>query len=572
MVNKSNHDTFAYRPLALGHIRLLSISGEDGEFIYKLSHVDLASAPKYMALSYTWGDQTRDQDLLVNDGVLKVIQNIKIILPYLFGKYPSQQFWIDGICINQEGDREKEVQIPLMHKIYTQAAACIAWLGESSPPIEMAIPMIPMLAERFQGYDSRQGFQDNSFIAQGLPIPSSPIWAGLDDLFGKDWFTRVWTFQEAVLPENVEIMCSRHVINFAKLVMLARSMLYASEIGPIKSMTAPLEHSRRRAQHGMHRLLTVYNVRQRRVSQPNTPYPFLEMLSRSWFWKCSNPLDKIYGLLGLADQSLQEHLAIDYRKTPEEVYLAFAKYWIQRDLNLEPFHWTPPDHPLDLPTWCPNLNHQLVATPLGGPRAHSAQYCAGIKVGRKSQVEVCADSTAVLVEGFRVDVVAEVLPCPWDREGHITTEMKDMGVAQSLKWDSQCLDLSKLAYSTQDEVPDAHWRTLIANQNLNFEPFIGHGRESYLLMRILISRYTTTEIPLSPTEQLLAVKPISQAQLIEAQDYCVSIGYASRGRSYLSTQGGRVGLGPLRTEPGDVICIFYNGYTPYIGVENVLVP
>jgi hypothetical protein len=306
MVNNPSHDTFTYRPLAPGHIRLLSISGEDGEFIYKLSHVDLASAPKYMTLSYTWGDQARDQGLLINDAVLKVIQNIKIILPYLFEKYSSQ--WIDGICINQDGDREKEVQIPLMHKIYTQAAACIVWLGESSPLIDMAIPMIPTLAERFQGYDSRQGFQGHSFTEKGLPIPSSPIWAGLDDLFGRDWFTRVWTFQEAVLPEIVELICSRHIINFTELVMLARSMFNASEAGSIESMMGALEYNRRCAQVGMHRVLTVYNVRQRRVSQPNAPYALLEILSRSWFWKCSNPLDKIYGLLGLADQSLKEQL------------------------------------------------------------------------------------------------------------------------------------------------------------------------------------------------------------------------------------------------------------------------
>jgi hypothetical protein len=221
------------------------------------------------------------------------------------------------------------------------------------------------------------------------------------------------------------------------------------------------------------------------------------------------------------------------------------------------------DHRLDLPTWCPNFIHRPVSTPFG-PRAYSAQYCARIKVGRKSQVEVCANSTAVLVEGFYVDVVAEVLPCPWERQRHVTTEMKDMGVAQALKWESKCLNPSKLAYSTQDEVPDAHWRTLIANQHSNYELFTRRGREAYHLMRILISRFTTTEIPLSPTEQLLAVKPISEAQLLEAQDYSEAIGYASYGRSYFSTQGGRVGLGPLHTKPVDVICIFYNGYTPYI--------
>ena len=38
--------------------------------------------------------------------------------------------------------------MPLMCEIYTKAAACVIWLGESSFQIDQAIPRIPELAAK----------------------------------------------------------------------------------------------------------------------------------------------------------------------------------------------------------------------------------------------------------------------------------------------------------------------------------------------------------------------------------------------------------------------------------------
>lgn len=78
------------------------------------------------------------------------------------------------------------------------------------------------------------------------------------------------------------------------------------------------------------------------------------------------------------------------------------------------------------------------------------------------------------------------------------------------------------------------------------------------------SIFTTTKNLLSPKEKLLAEKPLTTQKLIQVQDYLEAFGYASHGRSYFSTEGGRIGLGPLHTKRGDLVCIFYNGRTPYI--------
>jgi hypothetical protein len=168
---------------------------------------------------------------------------------------------------------------------------------------------------------------------------------------------------------------------------------------------------------------------------------------------------------------------------------------------------------------------------------------------------------AVQVKGFRVDRIAEVVPCYFERQSHLTTELKDVGIAELFEWERKCLELSQLTYNTPQEVPDAHWRTLIANKHANGQYYSGPGEETYHLTKIKLLERTGMKIPLSQTEQLLATQPITEDQDFRVNDFCKSFGFSSHGRSFFSTQGGRVGLGPWHTKSGDVVCIFYNGYT-----------
>jgi hypothetical protein len=262
MANDPSNNTFTFRPLGSGHIRLLSFSKRRGERIYQLSHVDLASAPEYFTLSYTWGDPPdRDQDILVNGTMLKVTKILTIALPYPFEKYQSQRFWIDGICTDQ-GDREKEyTQVPLMGKIYTQTTTCVIWLWESNSLIGQAIPSLLDLLKKFQRCNPSLGSDERRFRAHGIPVPSSPIWAGLEDLMLKDWFTRVWTFQDAVLPETLEILCGRHFIPTTSLARLTNIMLSMPESGLLKSMSDAFDERKDGIRAGIFRIATVRATR-----------------------------------------------------------------------------------------------------------------------------------------------------------------------------------------------------------------------------------------------------------------------------------------------------------------------
>jgi Heterokaryon incompatibility protein (HET) len=43
----------------------------------------------------------------------------------------ERQFWIDALCINQEDVSERNHQVRMIGKIYSQAQGIVAWLGRA---------------------------------------------------------------------------------------------------------------------------------------------------------------------------------------------------------------------------------------------------------------------------------------------------------------------------------------------------------------------------------------------------------------------------------------------------------
>jgi hypothetical protein len=78
----------------------------------------------YVALSYTWGDPKETREIFVNGKSVQVTVNLEAALRVLRGKAPVKaglKLWIDALCINQEDNDEKEVQVKRMADIYQRA-------------------------------------------------------------------------------------------------------------------------------------------------------------------------------------------------------------------------------------------------------------------------------------------------------------------------------------------------------------------------------------------------------------------------------------------------------------------
>jgi Heterokaryon incompatibility protein (HET) len=225
---------YQYRSLEADEIRLLKLQGGDIDaelegnlLIYRLPEdeeplhghevlltrdggIDVQKAPKYQALSYTWGEEARSRPLLkvLEEDTfyhLPIKPNLDDALRRFRKDIPSDQaqmFWIDAVCINQEDILEKNKQIRKMAMIYNRADSVSVWLGKEDKDSAQAIEFIERLLklDNFDPLDSDPGTPDQ--------------WAALLNLMQRRWFNRRWIVQEIALARRATVFCGDQSVSW----------------------------------------------------------------------------------------------------------------------------------------------------------------------------------------------------------------------------------------------------------------------------------------------------------------------------------------------------------------------
>lgn len=137
----------SYRPLSPDSIRLLRLlPSEERNAPIQCQLIDYSlqkpGRHPYDALSYVWGSTDNPRFISVGKHDLPVTENLHKALSHLRYDKFERILWVDALCINQEDEREKERQIPLMPRIYGQATSVIVWLGEAADNSDLAIEEI----------------------------------------------------------------------------------------------------------------------------------------------------------------------------------------------------------------------------------------------------------------------------------------------------------------------------------------------------------------------------------------------------------------------------------------------
>ncbi|KAE9371929.1 heterokaryon incompatibility, partial [Stipitochalara longipes BDJ] len=86
--------------------------------------------PLFFALSYVWGDPTKSHEISIDGKRLAITKNLYLALRSMQSSITGTlHVWADAICINQEDDTEKSIQIQVMREIYYSASEVRIWLG-----------------------------------------------------------------------------------------------------------------------------------------------------------------------------------------------------------------------------------------------------------------------------------------------------------------------------------------------------------------------------------------------------------------------------------------------------------
>lgn len=367
-------EAYEYCTVEPNSIRILTLNAgsPDDDLSFRLQCYELNHLPGFSALSYSWGDFERGHDCFCEDvnsrARISISPNLWSALRQLRKADDHIKVWADQICIDQKNDQEKEEQIRLMGSIYGRAKDVIVWLGEADEDTAMLFQHIDDVGQQIRclvkslGPDKAHDPKDPG--AAHYPLQLSPgdarEWVAFRQLFRRPWFSRVWTFQELVLSTAAFIVCGSNSIRWDWFHLICSTVAAYDRQGP--ETDSRLDHSSLVCQHMSQCQVFRRDGRFEGLSGGKDQLRLLDLLFHLMHRKTSLPHDKIYGLLGVAEDIDATKFPINYKQHFHDLYAQMTKFFIHQyaDLtvlslvNAGTFANPSVEGPKNLPSWVPD--------------------------------------------------------------------------------------------------------------------------------------------------------------------------------------------------------------------------
>lgn len=364
---RSSDELYRYRSLPNDHIRVIILqSGSlQDQLRCKLENQRLSSRKPYEALSYCWGDGEKSKTILCGNRRIPITENLWKALKRLRSRNESRALWIDQICINQQDLEERAAQVALMGEIYSRAEATVIWLGEEDGQTELAYSFLDKLDAWILGR------KDFNRLVRSTP-EDAPEWVALRTLIARPWFSRSWVFQELVLAQQAQIVCGSHTVSAQKfgaiclMVTLADSDVTCFPQG--KTLNR-LDSNDRLLSLRIWLLRIHKNPDEWQRIANEKHLNLLTLLKATRNREATVPSDKIFALLGVANDAGLMRLQPDYKAHFREVYATAMQSLIKHHKNLLPLRLTevlPGESGAaltchELPSWVPDLRRNDTA-------------------------------------------------------------------------------------------------------------------------------------------------------------------------------------------------------------------
>lgn len=319
-------EKYHYKPLSdPRNFRTLRIEpGARGSRIHCSLHESRpGDGVKYLALSYLWGSPHIVAYVMVEKRYSLVTENLHAALQHLRSEQESLNIWIDQICINQQDQEERSQQVMLMHEIFSKSDEVLIWLGEDTLPYGKGLLFIVKLLAHTSYLDAQL---DDDLVGKVVDFTNTQdldeILPSLSALYENRWFSRSWTFQEAICNPNTVILTSYGGITLEILISFTQLLMRNDTI----KLLIPLSHESYRAT----RQLMV-------LSQHKTSHPgqrLLQLAHSTRDRSATDVRDRLYSLIGIAASNDQQAFTPNYGHSTTRVYAEFASSVIQESNRL----------------------------------------------------------------------------------------------------------------------------------------------------------------------------------------------------------------------------------------------
>jgi hypothetical protein len=308
----------------------------------ELIDASLDDKPKYEALSYSWGNP--DIVSLIHLGeysnFLNGTTNLFSALVRLRRRDVPRMLWVDAICINQRDDVEKTRQLTLMTRIYKEAVRVVVWLGPGFWNMGHGLAKLKELlqygrddklgntqeiSQRVSDFDSEE---EKSMDWYHMPSRSA-FRIGLSRALSRDWWNRLWVVQEIALSREAVLYCGNRRISWPATGEISKVVQKMGTEGEIlNSSSGP--NAVDNAKEYLRSLL----ILQQNYLMGTRPH-LLELLELFKNRLCTDPRDRIFSLLALADESDAAFNKADYSMSISAVQHRFFELCIARMNNLD---------------------------------------------------------------------------------------------------------------------------------------------------------------------------------------------------------------------------------------------
>lgn len=536
-------------------------------------HVRRETSPPYFALSYTWGDATKTRPILINNKTFHIRENLAVALEQIRHKEHVRALWVDAICIDQEDDHEKTIQIQKKGETFKQAFLIIAWLGPSRDDSDSAMHDLYLLGGHLLkaiqdcgivDFDTDADFRLRD-LYNGLPQAfvdrHGEAVIGIESivsLFDRPFWQRIWILQEASLP-NVLYLCGESGIpgtfmQFAYILLLYMvnpSRTRDWKVGPTTERTlkrmsmdpaVALLYASASPACSLKELLSKVNITSSRCNS----------------FQAIDPKDHIFALLGICSDADELGISLDYTKTCQQVYMDCARAYLEKKGDLDILGYCQfPKTQVGLPSWVPDWS-----MPMRPTIPFLVQDVPFLSGGDKTP----------LPSSFSIHDThdgAQVLSLPGLRVGTITT------IGQN--WSSLpegtvtvfdlLADLDQLSgYTTNDaaleNMTDPVWRVPIADSQCGF-----NGGKDRLQIRAGMWNYNSYRTVRHLQKNLLSEEdpmflPVKEGAVYYS--YRALLVTVKGNRRFFTSSEGFLGLGPDCIQPSDIICICKGAAVPFV--------
>lgn len=582
-------------------------------------YVDLRSAGDYAALSYTWGKDDPSIPILVNKRVFLITENLYLALLHLRQREVTM-LWVDALCINQDDLAERARQVAQMKDVYCRAAIVHIWLGESNELSERAFDELHGLSEHLD-YDEAV---PNRFFDKGTMNGHHQRWRAISEILYRPWFRRMWVIQEALSARRAMMVCGKDMIDLDLFLKLINSMIKAGVLDMVMSY-----HPKRHELSGGPMRVAIEQLEflvkaKFEVTNFFTAHKFkptlLNYLAGTRWAEATNPLDKVYGILSLADDTRtlgnwDAHrgknrkwlpFKVDYNLSKEEVFINATKAILctTRSLDVLRFARYEPNSANSLPSWVADWSNKTPHRVLGymsvcPTNEEKEQYWRSyLTTSDQSYIKdpiyheitlhcspefYMGRANTLTIKGIYFDTITALSTnvYPQDRAHDIDPLGKDLTelfepMRQYLRiitqWTDDCVYLARRCspYPTGQSTWSSFWRTLsggvIPEDYLipkGFEALLSDLNEAQLALEALKTQLSSVQSKSpDPLSEIAASAALSHYESLVS--WLPKFNSTCSSRKFATTQKNYMGLVPDGAIVGDFICIIYGCEMPFI--------